>query len=236
MRVNRSAIQRAVLPLAMCAFLACAAEEGEMEGEAAGETESAAQTSETSQDMQADENIQAESGSLVPVGSVLTMTLDQELDVSEVEVGQAVSATVSEPLSSGGQVLVPAGAKVRGEVTAVQRASESEQDVDVLKVNFDELEAEGGTYPLDSELVEANPVMEGETSTGEAIAKVAAGTAAGAILGRIIGGDETGTFIGAAVGAAAGTAIVLGTQDKKAVLPEGSTVRVRVESPVRLSV
>jgi hypothetical protein len=185
----------------MCAFLACAAEEGEMEGEAAGETESAAQTSETSQDMQADENIQAESGSLVPVGSVL-----------------------------------PAGAKVRGEVTAVQRASESEQDVDVLKVNFDELEAEGGTYPLDSELVEANPVMEGETSTGEAIAKVAAGTAAGAILGRIIGGDETGTFIGAAVGAAAGTAIVLGTQDKKAVLPEGSTVRVRVESPVRLSV
>lgn len=164
----------------------------------------------------------------LPAGTVLSTTLDQEIDIQDAREGDRVSATVSEPVYEEGQLAIPAGARITGSVTAVQRAGEtSETDVDVVKLDFTEIRYSGQDYPLEATVIEANPQLRSETSTGEAIAKIAGGTAAGAILGRIIGGDDEGTLVGAAVGAAAGTAIVLGTQQKKAVLPKGSKLRLR---------
>ena len=183
--------------------------------------------------------VASESGvtpALVPEGETITLTLDEKLGVDESRPGDGFSATVAEPVLVSDRVVVPAGAKVYGHVTAVQDADDSEQDVDVIKLHFTRLSLDSESYPLDVELVEANPTMESNRSTGEKIAGVAGGAAAGAILGRIISGDDVGTLVGAAVGAAAGTAIVMGTADQKAVLPKGSVMRVRTLSPVRVAV
>ena len=48
----------------------------------------------------------------------------------------------------------------------------------------------------------------------------------------MLGKDTKSTLKGAVIGAAAGTAIAMGTSDVDAVLPAGSTMRVKLDAPV----
>jgi len=170
----------------------------------------------------------------VPSGTSLRLTLDRELGTKESREGDAFTTTVASPVAVGDRVAIPEGARVHGRVTAVQKSGGAGRAA-VLKVDFRDLQARGRTYPIQATLTKANPRKESRTSAGQAAAEIGAGTAAGAILGRVLGGNQTGTFVGAAVGAAAGTAIVLGTQDVDAVLPEGSEVEIRLDAPVRVA-
>ncbi|HKK28382.1 MAG TPA: hypothetical protein VKB18_09895 [Gemmatimonadota bacterium] len=167
----------------------------------------------------------------VETGTTVMTTLDRELSTKGAKVGDAFTATVSQPVSADGRTALPAGATIHGEVTAVQESGSSGQPA-VLKVDFKRVTVDGADYPISADLIDAQPQKKSRTSAGEAAVKIGAGTAAGAILGRIIGGNKTGTFIGAAVGAAAGTAIVLGTQDVDAVLPEGSAMTLKLTGPL----
>lgn len=173
---------------------------------------------------------------VVPSGTVLTAKLDQELSVDENKKGDAFTATLSEPVMSGGSVLVPAGAKIHGQITAVQDEDASDEyEYDVLKLNFTRLAFDGESYPLQATLVEANPEKQTGADTEDKVLGAVGGAAAGAILGRIITGDTEGTLIGGALGAAAGTAIVLGTADQKAVLDDGSILKLRTRDQIRIS-
>lgn len=167
----------------------------------------------------------------VASGTSLSTTLDQQLSTHDSKVGDTFTVTVARSISADGRTAIPAGAKVHGEVTAVQESGSSGQAA-VLKVDFKRLTVGGKSYPITAKLLEAKPEKKSRTSVGGAAAKIGVGTAAGAILGRIIGGNATGTFIGAAVGAAAGTAIVLGTQDVDAVLPKDSPMTLQLEQPL----
>ena len=168
-------------------------------------------------------------------GVMFEVSLNQELSTRHNRVGELFSATLRHPLTDGRIVVVPAGALVLGEITAVQESGGHGQpaiiNLEVLEVSFD-----GGTYPLDGSIVEAHPETKGRSSTAAKAAKIGGAAAAGAILGRVIGGDALGTIIGTAVGGAAGTAIVLGTEDVDAVLPRGSSLVLRLDAPLELAV
>jgi hypothetical protein len=167
----------------------------------------------------------------VPAGTQFSLALNQELSTRENKAGDEFTAQVVSPVAQGGEVVVPEGSTVRGRVTAVQASTGANQPA-LLKVAFDAIEVNGEFQPMQATLVRAEPETKSRTSTGEAAAKIGAGTAAGAIIGRIVGGDATGAVVGGAVGAAAGTAIVLGTQDVDAVLPSGSHMSVRLDEPL----
>lgn len=184
-------------------------------------------------DETAGENAEFAQPPVVSVGTELRVQLGEELSTSESRTGDTFQAAVVSPIERDGVVLIPAGSRVTGRVTAVQEA-EGEDRPAVIKIEFSEIEVHGESYPLAASVVEAHPETRSTTSTGEDVAKVGAGTAAGAIVGRIIGGNATGTLVGAAVGAAAGTAIVLGTQDVEAVLPQGSIVTLRLDDSLRV--
>lgn len=161
-------------------------------------------------------------------GVTFTATLNEELSTQTNEVGDTFTATLSGNVVRNGETVVPQGASLEGEVTAVQKSGKSGEAA-VLKLNFSRISFRGETYPVQLAITEANPEVKSRTSTGEAAGRIGIGAAAGAILGRVIGGDAKGTLIGAAVGAAAGTAIVLTTQDADAVLPAGSPMTLRLE-------
>ncbi|MFQ5745923.1 MAG: hypothetical protein ACE5HF_01735 [Gemmatimonadota bacterium] len=163
-------------------------------------------------------------------GTAFTVTLDQELSTKNNQVGDLFTTTLQTPITDGTHVIVPAGAKIRGEVTAVQVSGKGGQPA-VLKVAFNEVSFEGDTYPIQATILEANPTTKGRKSTGEKVGTIGGGAVAGAILGRVIGGNKTGTLIGAAVGAAAGTAITLGG-DVDAVLAQGSEMRLELDGPL----
>lgn len=167
----------------------------------------------------------------VPEGTVVTAELEDRLSVEESEVGDNFHATVDEPVVRGGRTVLPPGALLHGEVTAVH-ASTGGDDPNILKVQFNRIDVRGRSYTVDLKLMDANP----KTETGKTIEKIGLGTAAGAVLGAIIGDDEgEGAIIGGAIGAAAGTAVALGTKEEKAILERGSKVKLRLEEPLDLA-
>jgi hypothetical protein len=170
--------------------------------------------------------------STVGVGTNMTLTLNETLSTESNQVGDGFMATVDAPVyGTDGEVVIPAGARVRGRVTQVQKSGRAGETA-VLGVAFETVSFGGDSYPLDATVVQANPERVGRASTGETAGKVAVGAAAGAILGRILGKDTKCAIIGGAVGAAAGTAIAMGTSDVDAVLREGSTMVIKIDSPV----
>jgi len=166
-------------------------------------------------------------------GTSLLVTLDQELSTKTSEVGDLFTTTLTAAVVVGNRVAIPAGARIRGHVTAVQKSGGSGEAA-ILKVAFDEVTVGGDTYPVSMSVAEANPTMESRDGTAEKVGKIGIGAAAGAVLGRVIGGNKTGTIVGGAIGAAAGTAIVLGSADSDAVLEEGSAMTLSLDAPLTI--
>jgi len=172
--------------------------------------------------------------STVAMGTTMSLRLDETLSTERNKVGDSFSATLASSITDGsGNVIVPAGATVRGRLTQVNKSGRV-GETGVISLAFESVSFGGRSYPLDATVVQANPQRSNRTSTQEQVAKVAAGAAAGAILGRVIGKDTRSTIGGAVVGAAAGTAIAMGTADVDVVLPAGSAMTIRVDSPIEI--
>jgi hypothetical protein len=169
----------------------------------------------------------------VPAGTNIEARLEQELSPLTNEPGDRVSAVVAAPVAVGGKIVIPAGAKVLGRVTAVEQSTKDDNTT-VLKLAFTEIAIADKSYPMDASMIRAHPEVRSKTNSGEAGAQIGASAVGGAILGRILGGDSKSTALGALAGAAAGTAIVLGTRDSYAVLPAGSVVQLRTTEPLHV--
>lgn len=168
----------------------------------------------------------------VPMGTNLTLSLNQTLSTETNRVGDSFSATLQHAITdASGQVVVPAGATIRGRLTQVEKSGHVGA-TGIIKLAFESVSFSGRSYPIDATVVRANPVRQNRTTTQEQAAKVAAGAAAGAVLGRVLGKDTRSTIKGAAAGAVAGTAIAMGTADVDVVLPAGSEMVIRLDTPI----
>jgi hypothetical protein len=171
---------------------------------------------------------------LVPMGTSMSLRLNETLSTETNRVGDAFTATLQHAITDAdGHVVVPAGATVRGRLTQVEKSGHVGA-TGIIKLAFEAVSFGGRSYPMDATVVRANPQRSNRTSAGEQAAKVAAGAAAGAVLGRVLGKDTRSTIRGAAVGAAAGTAIAMGTADVDVVLPAGSEMVVRLDTPIEI--
>jgi len=171
----------------------------------------------------------------VPTGTTFAVRLDETISTDRNAPGDPFTATLADPIvGADGTVLIPAGAIVRGRVTAVDK-SDHVGDMAVIKLAFESISFNGRSYPLQATVVEANPELRMRTTAKESAAKVAVGAAAGALLGQVLGKNTESTLKGAAVGAAAGTAIAMGTADVDAVLPAGSRMVIRLDAPIEVT-
>lgn len=170
----------------------------------------------------------------VPMGTSMSLTLNETLSTESNRVGDSFTATLQSPVRDGnGNVLIPAGATVRGRLTGVNKSGHV-GETGILKLAFEAVSFGGRSYPIDGTVVRANPQRSNRTSASSQVGKAAAGAAAGAILGRVIGKDTKSTVKGAIIGAAAGTAIAMGTADVDVVLPAGSSMDIRLDSPIEI--
>lgn len=167
----------------------------------------------------------------VSTGTLLDVSLDEELSTETSNVGDVFTVTLLTPVTDDTHVLIPAGTRIQGKVTALEVSGGAGQQA-VIRVDFGQLLLDGESRQVMLTVAEANPTTRGRKSTEEKAVTIGAGAVVGGILGRVIGGNATGTIIGGAAGAAAGTAIALGTGDVDAVLEEGSPMKLRVEQPI----
>ena len=120
----------------------------------------------------------------------------------------------------------PRGSVIRGVVSDVDKAGRIDRDGS-LTLTFDRLIVNGRDRDIRgsaTQVFESKGIREEGTVAG-------AGAGVGGIVGGIIGGVR-GAILGAVIGA--GGAIAA-TDGKDITLPAGSIVRVRMDSPVRVS-
>lgn len=163
----------------------------------------------------------------IPSGTSLEIQLDETLSTRTTRAGSPVSGIVSRPVIYDGVVVIPEGARVGGIVTSISR------EPPAVSAAFDALRVRGALYSIRGTVEEAALLPRSEMKNEAA--KIGGGAAAGAAIGGAIGGDVKSAAIGAVAGAAAGTGVAVATKERWAVLPAGSNLALRLESPVRLA-
>ena len=167
----------------------------------------------------------------VPADAVIGLKLETSLSSDTARVEDRVEARVARDVRADGRVAIPAGSRVLGSVSVVDRGGKMRERAR-LGVRFHTvILADGTEVPLQTETV----LREGESPGNASAAKVGGGAIGGAILGAILGGGK-GAAIGAGVGAGAGTAAVMAGGRRAAQIQSGSPMTVKVLSPVTVAV
>jgi type IV secretory pathway VirB10-like protein len=168
---------------------------------------------------------------IVSADSVIGLQLKNTVSSETSQVEDRVEAQVVRDVAVGGRVAIPAGSRVLGAVTVVERGGKV-RDRARLGVRFHTLVlGDGTTLQLQTDTV----YRDGDSPSGSSAAKMGGAAIGGAIVGAILGGGK-GAVIGGATGAAGGTAAVMAGSRRPATMASGSTVTVRVLSPVAVTV
>ena len=159
-----------------------------------------------------------------PQRSVLPQ-LHLQIDDFLAQVEDRFEGTTLVDLNIAGRTVIPAGSVMRGVVTAVEPATRTNR-TGKMTVSFDQVTSNGRAYPIRGTVTQA---IEGEGIKGET-GRIATGAGVGAILGGILGGFK-GALAGILIG---GGGTIAATEGKEVELPQGSVLRVRLDSPVQI--
>jgi hypothetical protein len=193
-------------------------------------------------------NVNGGSGD-VAANTELHATLDTPLSTKTSKPGDRFTATLSQPVqgSNGNGVVIPAGARIEGEVSEAEagKTLPSVRGKGKLNLRFRDIVLPNGqSLPLVATLVSVNSTNgkntknadnEGQVESGtqgKDVAKdVGIGAGAGTIAGLIFGGPLKGL----AIGAIAGGGYVLATNGKDVSLPAQTGMVIRLDQPLTLS-
>jgi len=168
---------------------------------------------------------------VIPADAVLGLQIDRTVSSELARVEDRVDARVTRDVRVGDRVAIPAGAIVQGSVMEVERGGKVKERAK-LGIRFHTVVlADGTRLNIRTDSI----VREGASPAKGSAAKIGGAAAGGAILGAILGGGK-GAVIGGSIGAAGGTAATMAGDRQPAVLPAGSTVSVRVQQPVTVTV
>jgi type IV secretory pathway VirB10-like protein len=168
---------------------------------------------------------------VLPASSVIGLEIETTISSEKAEVEDRVNARVTRDVYADGRLAIPAGSRVLGNVTLVERGGKVKERAR-LGVRFHTLViADGRQVPLRTETI----YRDGEPPANDSSRKIGGAAVGGAVLGAILGGGK-GAIAGATVGAGAGTAAVMAGGRKPATLTSGSVVTVKLASPVTFEV
>jgi hypothetical protein len=161
----------------------------------------------------------------IPSGTELDVRLQNTLSSGTAKVEDRFEGTTLADLIVDGRTAIPAGAVLRGVVTSVDPATRTNRTAK-MTVSFDQVTVNGRAYPMRGTVTQA---IEGEGIRGD-VGKAGAGAAVGGILGAVLGGAK-GAILGAVIG---GGGTIAATEGKEVELPQGTTLRVRFDSPLQV--
>jgi type IV secretory pathway VirB10-like protein len=168
---------------------------------------------------------------ILPASSVIGLQIETSTSTERARVEDRVDARVSRDVMAGGRVAIPAGSRVIGSVTTVERGGKMKEQAR-LGIRFHTLVlADGSEIALHTDPVFRN----GESPAASSSKKIGGAAIGGAILGAILGGSK-GAAIGGATGAAGGTAAVMAGDRSVAALRQGEYLNVKLASPATITV
>ena len=188
---------------------------------------------------------------IVPADTTIPIMLLTPVNTKSAYVGASVYCESVYPITVGNRIVIPRGSSVKGTITQVVRPGHVKGRAQI-GLRFDELVLPNGTTVQlravlsgfgseGGERFKPNEGrIEGDSSKGAEIGKVATTTVEGAGMGTLIGGLSTGhagegAGIGAGAGAVGGLIWVLASRGKDAVLPHGTSLELKLTRPLNFS-
>lgn len=193
--------------------------------------------------------VHAQANQIIP-GTQIRLTLVNGLSSSVAHNGDPFTAVVAEPVFSGTQLILPAGAKIHGTITEVTRPKffSMFRGGASMSLAFNSIEVESRIFPArmsilslysgqadntkrrkDVKTVEGEVIEENHNIKTD-VEDVAIGTAGGSTVGLVFSHVLRGTVIGL-VG---GSAYIMAKKGKDIELPAQSGMLVRMDSTVAL--
>ena len=137
----------------------------------------------------------------IPGGTVITVRLIDSIDADVTGAGERFRASIDDPITIGGQIVIPRGADATVQVVRVEQAGKISGS-DEIALKLYDIVVNGKQYELATNYAEVKGKGQGKrTAKTTAIT-----TGVGALLGGIFGGGK-GAAIGAGAGAGAGIAV-----------------------------
>ena len=164
----------------------------------------------------------------LPAGTNLVVRMIDGVDSEVNRVGQTFAASIDQPVTIGGETIIPRGADV---VVKLVDAKESGKLTGRAELTLDLM-----SVKVDGRMVDINTqsVSRESDSRGQRTAKVAGGAAAvGAVIGAIAGGGK-GAVIGAGAGGAAGVGAEEVTKGQRVKVPSETRLTFVLDTSIRI--
>jgi hypothetical protein len=165
----------------------------------------------------------------LPAGTRLNLRVGSAYSSASSYVEQTVNATVVSSVHANGVTALPAGSRVSGIVSSVERPGRVKGRGSIA-LRFNNVVVNGERYPITASYARVAPATKKRDA-----AKIGIPAAGGAIIGGILGGKK-GVLTGAALGGGAGTAVVLSTRGKDAYIGSGSVIGVTLRRALTVRV
>jgi hypothetical protein len=165
-----------------------------------------------------------------PAGTTVEIQTVDPIDSTKAQPGDEYQATLAQPLTWNGRVVVPAGANVYLRLVAAQESGQYKGRSE-LQLQLARLEFQGAQYQMNSSTYTVAGTSRGK-NTAE---KVGGGAILGAIIGAIAGGGK-GAVIGGAAGAGAGGVVQGVTKAKQVRIPSETKLDFKLEKTLKIPV
>lgn len=183
---------------------------------------------------------------VAPAGSRFSASLVTTLSSGINRVGDIVTATVSNPLAIGSDVVIPSGSQVIGQVVNAVPAQRFKAGAGgILEIRFTAIQTpEGQRYPLSASVDTTQFKLQAETGgsrlamgVGKAAVGAGLGAALGTAIGAIAGGmPGRGAWSGAAIGGGVGALNAIVSKGSELILNSGTEVPVLLDQSLQVVV
>src|SRR5712691_8910071 len=171
----------------------------------------------------------AQASGTVPEGTKISVVTDQAVSSKTAKIGQTVSGTVSQDVTSGGKVVIPKGSAAKLTVSSVQASGRLSTPAK-LYLRLRTVTVGGETYTFATSTAGRTEGGKGKRDAGF----IGGGAAGGALMGALAGGGK-GAAIGAAAGAGAGTAGAAATGKKDIDFPAETKLAFTTRTAVAIN-
>jgi hypothetical protein len=163
---------------------------------------------------------------IIPAGTTLRIATIDAINVDTSQAGKTFRGSLSDPIMSGGNVLIPRGAAVVLVAAKVEQGG-SMKGSDLIDLKANSITVGGKPVPIVTNIVEQKSAGEGKKTARRTIG--AAGL--GAAIGGIAGGGQ-GAAIGAIAGAAGGAILSAGKPSLK--IPAETVLQFQLLADLRI--
>lgn len=164
----------------------------------------------------------------VPEGTVLSIRMNQTVDVKHATAGQPFTGTIVNPVLVDGNTVIPSNSTAEGMVVQAHKRGHFKGS-SVLQLTLTGLNINGQHYRIDTSSITRTKKGKGKRST----AFIGGGTGLGMLIGGVATGG-VGLLVGGLAGAGAGTGVAALTGNKDVTIPAESVVNFKLAAPIQL--